>query len=287
MKILTRHRGPKLTRMTGAGNTFFLVDGISGVMNSVDRPSFVRRACRGLAGLHADGVVILEQDSKVDFRWDFYNDDGSSAEMCGNAARCAALFYFAEIQGSSPSHKKIDFQTGAGLVHAVLISDNQVRVELPRLKSLGRLVSLNRQATDLGSAAHARGGRSHEYYLIDTGVPHVVVEAEPDLALAKSIRWAPELGQTGANVTFVHLSDAAVIQAVTFERGVEDFTLACGTGAVAAAALARDKKSGLSTWTVEMPGGELQVEWIGERSAALVGEAHFEFDVQLDESEGE
>lgn len=262
-----RKLGPKVTRMSGAGNSFFFVDGFTKPFEISDRREFARLLCQSTTGLHADGVVIVEKTQKADFRWDFYNEDGSSAEMCGNAARCAGFYFFTQIQ----EQPKLSFETIAGTVHAEILSPGWVRVDLPKLRAKGEFKMIR------------VGKKSEDYFCINTGVPHVIVEGEPNAELAEILRRAEEFGPAGSNVTFVQEDAPGEMKAVTFERGVEDFTLACGTGAVAAAAFGREANPFLKSFLIEMPGGELSVEWTDEVSVALTGPARFDFELQLDE----
>lgn len=262
-----RRQSPKVTRMSGAGNTFFVVNNLDQTFKVPDRRQFTRWLCQHIQGLHSDGLLVLEKEQGVDFRWDFYNEDGSSAEMCGNAARCAAQYFYSQI---GPK-KEISFMTLAGLVKAEVLKDGNVKVELPALKNAGafREIEINKH--------------KEEYFFINTGVPHLIVEGEPDQDLGQALRQSEELQPAGSNVTFVQENSPGEIQAVTYERGVEDFTLACGTGAVAAAAFGREKNPLLKRFLIEMPGGDLLVEWLSDKTVALTGPAQFDFDLQADE----
>lgn len=261
-----RSLGPKVSRMSGAGNTFFFLDAFKQIISVPDRRVFARNLCQSTPGLHADGVVIVEKSNTADFRWDFYNEDGSSAEMCGNAARCAAFYYYSTINDKPES----SFETVAGLVRAEILSPGWVRVDLPRLHAQGEFREIRIDK------------KSEEFFCINTGVPHVIVEGEPDVEFGEKLRRAQEFGPAGSNVTFVQEESPGEMKAVTFERGVEDFTLACGTGAVAAAAFGREANPFLKEFLIEMPGGELGVEWTDELTVSLTGPAKFEFDLQLD-----
>ena len=117
-------------------------------------------------------------------------------------------------------------------------------------------------------------------FFVNTGVPHFVLQKTPDEELARELRQSTAFGSAGANITFAEFDSGDFIQAVTFERGVENFTLACGTGAVAAAKYHHFLYPSVTTQAVEMPGGILQVEWTHERPQ-LTGPAEFHFDLQL------
>lgn len=250
-----------LTRLSGAGNTFFLVDGFEEPITEEQAHRLTLQVCQKTSGKETDGLFVLRPDPKLDFQWLFFNEDGSRPKMCGNAARCAAL-YFGKKKGFSvlSSH----FGTAVGTIHSEIrtttpdaAGNYQVAVELPELENQGTMIKIGDES----------------FYFINTGVPHLIVEEEPVLGRGKQLRSAQELGPEGANVTFVN-----GIKAVTFERGVEDFTLACGTGAVAAAAYLR-RKLNEKVFKIEMPGGLLQVEWMNPLRARLTGPVKFDFEM--------
>lgn len=262
------------THMNGAGNTFLMTDARQNPVSETvsQRAAFAKRICSQIGGLTADGLVILEASNPaeppVDFQWDFYNSDGSPAEMCGNAARCVTRFFIEKIKNQS----QVSFQTQAGLIIGRPdLHTNRTVVTMPKLSQPGQFLEL--------TIGKTRG----EFYVINTGVPHLVVEGEPVADAALILRKAPELGPAGANVTFYEETTPGHVTAVTFERGVDDFTLACGTGAVAAAAFAREKNPFLKKFDIEMPGGVLTVEWLTDTSATLSGPADFDFEVTLGE----
>ena len=254
----------KLTRMSGAGNTFFLVTSEQGTTE--ERALFARQICNDFVGFSTDGVLFLQNSTEADAKWDFYNSDGSHAEMCGNVARCAGLFYFAKVK----SKRKIIFSTAAGKVTAEIVDPNKgiVRIRMPEIR------------TDFGPKETVVNKRKIRGFYVNTGVPHFVIQQEPDEALARQLRQSTDFGERGANITFVEFDSSDFIQAVTFERGVEDFTLACGTGAVAAAKFHHEGHPAIKTQTIEMPGGLLQVDWM-DGFAYLTGPAEFHFDIQL------
>jgi diaminopimelate epimerase len=259
----------QLTRMSGAGNTFFIWNTKAFPAPKEARSGIARFLCDSFTGFYTDGMVFIEDDGSggCDFAWDFYNSDGSSAEMCGNAARCAALYFHRRMGGKN----RVSFRTIAGTVEADVHESEIVDVFMPELKKEGEFVAVHKNK------------RSVEYFFVNTGVPHVVVEGEPDLDLAQFLRRAPEFGEAGANVTFFNEVSPGEAEAVTFERGVENFTLACGTGAVAAAAFSLLKNPLLKTHSIEMPGGSLRVEWKNPLNAILSGPTQFEFDLSFQE----
>lgn len=257
------------THMNGAGNSFFIVDGRENPIpeTSAERAAFAQRICVGTSGLSADGLFILEKADGFDFKWDFYNSDGSFAEMCGNASRCATRFFLDRVK----TQDEVRFQTAAGLIVGRKIADQVYQVRMPEIPVAG---SAHKLTVD---------GQAGDYYFVNTGVPHLVIPEVPVKARALSLRQAPELGAAGSNVTFIEKQSATKYKAVTFERGVDDYTLACGTGATAAAAYARAQNPQAKIFEIQMPGGLLQVEWASEQQAYLSGPAVIDYEVRLGE----
>jgi diaminopimelate epimerase len=270
--ILTGHWPMKLrerlwTRMNGAGNSFFALDARQLVVEETweFRSKFARQLCSETSGLSADGLFILESSPSADFKWDFFNSDGSAAEMCGNAARCATRFFL----DRSPSQSEVSFETVAGVIVGQKISAVDYRVRMPNLPAPGAVRPLTVNEA------------SKNFYFVNTGVPHLVIEGDAVAATALMIRQAPELGSAGSNVTFVKEVKPGEMKAVTFERGVDDFTLACGTGAVAAAAYGREQHPQLTNFKIQMPGGLLTVGWISAVNSVLTGPAVIDYEIKL------
>src|SRR5512136_1722861 len=113
-------------KMTGTGNDFILIDNRNGLIDADHCQDFVRRACRQKLSVGADGVILIENDSEVDFRWRFFNADASEAEMCGNGARCAARFAYLTGIVDKP---RMTFRTLAGIIRAELL-DIKVKVQM-------------------------------------------------------------------------------------------------------------------------------------------------------------
>jgi diaminopimelate epimerase len=190
----------------------------------------IRKVCQRKLSVGADGLILIEKSEDVDFKWRFFNSDGSLAEMCGNGARCAARFaYLNGIAG-----EKMRFATAAGVI-AAEVTGEQVKIGMtdPFDMQTGRRIEVSGQSIRL----------SH----INTGVPHAVIwvedlEAAAVAALGREIRFHPAFAPAGTNVNFVSLRDKGALKVRTYERGVEDETLACGTGAVASALMAAAEK---------------------------------------------
>ncbi|MBR0161559.1 MAG: diaminopimelate epimerase [Oscillospiraceae bacterium] len=245
------------TKMHGAGNSFILTENLRGELQGEDLSILALRLCSPETGPGADGmIVVVPAEAPADFGMLFYNSDGSLGEMCGNGARCIAR-YGAE-HGLAPDPENIRVQTTAGLVSGRRITQEQYEVRLND-PSVIRLVC--DAETDSGSV------RCSYVELGSPGIPHAVVLSEetvfqdPDLLRerARALRHSPTFPK-GANVTFVSPLSENRVRAITFERGVEDFTLACGTGcgAVAVSLILQGVVPG-NCLEIEMPGGLLRV----------------------------
>ena len=233
----------KIWHMSGAGNDFMVMDARG---NSFD---FAALAVNFCAKTGADGFMAVDHAENGDFKLHFYNSDGSRGEMCGNGARCISRFAFEHgIAGEN-----MTIETDAGPVYGWRLAENRYRVQLPIPQNL-----------DLQ--------RKEAIAYVEVGCPHAVAQYRGDLRAdaqglkeqMRALRFDPAFPK-GANVNlYTWLSDTAV-QILTFERGVEDFTLACGTGsgAVAAVLWAEGKVPG-GFLTVENPGGTLAVTVSGE-----------------------
>ncbi|MBW1866308.1 MAG: diaminopimelate epimerase, partial [Deltaproteobacteria bacterium] len=210
-------------KMCGSGNDFIIVDNRNHVVEEQALPEFISAVCRRKMSVGADGFILIEDSDTVDFKWRFFNSDGSIGEMCGNGARCAARFaHETGIAGES-----MEFETLAGVISAVVIKD---RVKIKMTDPSGALLEQSLEI-DGGPVAFSS---------INTGVPHVVIAVEDvDRAdvvrLGRTIRRHPAFEPEGTNVNFISPRKSGTYAIRTYERGVEDETLACGTGSVAGA----------------------------------------------------
>jgi diaminopimelate epimerase len=235
--------------MEGAGNDFILIDNRDGGIGDGDKAGLAAGGCRRNFGVGADGMVFLEKDPELDFAWDFFNSDGSRAEMCGNAARCAARF--AVKIGAAGS--RMTFRTLAGPVRAELTPAG-ARIGLP-----------DARCPEAAETVETGAGKV-ELWAIDSGVPHAVILAK-DLKgvevkrLGREIRRHPRFAPAGTNVDFISPREGNRLAIRTYERGVEDETLACGTGCVAAAVTAGRFLDFASPVCLEAKGGELEVRF--------------------------
>jgi diaminopimelate epimerase len=233
-------------KMSGTGNDFIVIDHRRPLVPVDEQPDFVRRVCRRMFSVGADGVIFIESSEKADFSWRFYNGDGSVPEMCGNGARCAARFAFAR----GIAEKKMSFETLAGVIEAEVLDDNEGVSLLMTLPFDYR--------TDLEAELD---GKASEISFMNSGVPHAVLfmDEETEIAVKKwgnEIRFHELFQPAGTNVNFVQSLADGTIRVRTYERGVEDETMACGTGAVASAIFAATKGLAVSPVTVTTSGGE-------------------------------
>lgn len=208
-------------KMAAAGNDFVVVDNRKGVLpNPV---SFTRQVCRRHTGIGGDGVLLMENSRRADYKMRILNADGSEAEACGNGFRCISLLAHERL--GFPAHQR--FESLAGTIDADVKKD-RVRARL----------------MDAGDYEEGQKieilGRELGFSFIRVGVPHVVIFVEglaqlPVLEIGRSIRFHPRFKPAGTNVNFVEVTGPDSLAVETYERGVEENTLACGTGSTASA----------------------------------------------------
>ncbi len=251
--------------ISGAGNTFHIIsdDRIQNE-SEIIKKSIIKNVCLRNP---ADGVIFLKNGSVNNlFEWDFFNNDGSAAEMCGNATRCVGFYLKNEMRDLRDTWL---LQTKAGSIKIKALTENNFQITMTSLVLL----------------------QSTHGFFCNTGVPHLVLPTtqigkyENLRVQAQALRMHTDFLPAGTNVTFIHLSaDQKKMKAVSYERGVEDFTQACGTGAVAAAFYNLKMNSVLET-TVEMPGGSLIINLTDQKNplmtgpAVLIGKYNYEFKI--------
>lgn len=233
-------------KMSASGNDFIIIDNRDGAVDGAGKglKEFVIQTCRRRHSVGADGLILIEKSRKYDFRWRFFNADGSEAEMCGNGGRCAARFAF--IQGIAKD--TMSFETLAGVIKAE-VKDRLVKLQLTA-------------PTDL-KLDYPVGLEDKEIFLssVNTGVPHAVLLADdidhmPVEELGRRVRYHKAFGEKGTNVDFVQIVDKDKVKIRTYERGVEGETYACGTGAVATGVVLRAKGLLDSPMSILTRGGE-------------------------------
>ncbi len=215
------------TKMTGSGNDFLIIDNRDMKVSPEEGRELARLACRRKLSVGADGLILIENDPETDFAWRFFNADGSEAEMCGNGARCAARF--AILKGIT-NKERFSFRTLAGIIQA-RVSGQTATVAMTQPRGLEPHISIE------------VGGRGMSLDFINTGVPHAVyftgspkeLEEMDICGRGRAIRYHERFQPAGTNADFAFVTDLHHMQVRTYERGVEDETLACGTGCIAGA----------------------------------------------------
>lgn len=214
------------SKLSGSGNDFIVIDNRRHIMQEDGLSRFIAKVCQRRMSVGADGLILVEDADGVDFMWRYYNSDGSLADMCGNGARCVALFAFLNQIAGSP----MSFANEAGIVAAEILGD-RVKIGMPEPSDFRaeRILDVEKESLTVSS--------------INTGVPHVVVRLDTINDLdsmdivrqGREIRFHRDFAPEGTNADFVSPLGKNEIAIRTYERGVEDETLACGTGAIAGA----------------------------------------------------
>ncbi|MGA1824758.1 MAG: diaminopimelate epimerase [bacterium] len=213
------------SKMSGCGNDFILIDNRACIL-TISADKLAPMVCDRHNGVGADGLIIVEKSDNVDFRMRFYNSDGGEAEMCGNGARCVSRFaYLKEIV-----KERMIFETRAGRIEGHVLDNGNVKINMGTVtfKLSDGMIDL----PDYGSL-----------YYLTVGVPHVVrfvdeIDSLDVYRIGRDIRYNEKFAPKGTNVNFVKVLDSDSLTIRTYERGVEGETMACGTGASAAAIVA-------------------------------------------------
>jgi len=222
-----KERPIPFVKMSGSGNDFIIVDNRESLIDPEHAAAWIRAVCRRALSVGADGVVLLRDDpqGEADFAWRFFNSDGSEAEMCGNAGRCAVRYAYDTGLTAKPV---MVFRTMVGMIRGRVLGGREIEV------------GLTAPADYRPEVGVMLDGREVRLATIDTGVPHAVWPVD-DAAAADVVGWGrplrrhPAFAPRGTNVNFVQVLDEHTVTIRTYERGVEDETLACGTGCAAAA----------------------------------------------------
>ncbi|MDQ6633252.1 MAG: diaminopimelate epimerase [Gemmatimonadota bacterium] len=241
--------GRPFFKMSGSGNDFIFFDCRSEPCSELRRPDVIRSLCARGEGIGADGVVLLERSTSADLAMTYFNSDGTLASLCGNASLCTVSLAAVLREGSA---QRVRVETGSGVL------EGQLRDGLPEIE----LQPVADVRPDPGIAPAASESRIGFAF---AGVPHLVVLCadveQIDLSgRGATLRHHSSLPE-GANVNFVAAGEGGRWRIRTFERGVEGETLACGTGAVAAAIL-------LSAWGSSSPCPLVELE---TRSRRILG----------------
>ena len=251
----------------GAGNDFIMIDNRTGNFSTMttDQIAFL---CNRNKGVGADGLILIEGSEKADFKMVYYNADGRESTLCGNGGRCSVAF----AANLGIIETKTCFEAIDGLHHAEVLPDKLVRLEMASVSELKT---------------------QDKALVLDTGSPHYVTlrDSVQDLNTAEegaAIRYSPAFQSEGINVNFIARTETNALEIRTYERGVENETLACGTGAVASA-LAADYWNllgGENPIKLYALGGILQVAFEktpqGYENITLLGPAEFVFSGTID-----
>jgi len=233
MKIL-------FSKYHGTGNDFIMVDDRT-LTFPVENQDLIQELCNRKFGIGADGLILLRDHGTLDFRMIYFNSDGLEGSMCGNGGRCAVSFAFhLGLAGEQQV-----FEAADGIHEAVLLEGSNVRLKMLDVAGVDR---------------------ESDHYLLDTGSPHYVkfvddLEELDVYGAGKAIRYSSAFKNVGVNVNFVQAEGDGIFVR-TYERGVENETLSCGTGVVAAAIAASvEEHEGKSSYKIRTPGGRLLVSF--------------------------
>ena len=249
----------QFTKIEAAGNDFVFLDATEININV----QIVKQLCTRRFGIGADGLIVMDG-----LHMRYYNADGSEGRMCGNGLRAAVLFSY--IQGLVPRGEFVQLEAEDGAHLVKIESPDDIIVEIIEDPDSFFIPNLNdKLPEDIAVSG-----------FFNTGVPHLVLKVSGDLqktdvsGIGKKIRFDSTFAPDGTNVNFITVTDNNFIQIRTYERGVEEETLACGTGAVAAFLAAAPEKDG--PVTVQSRGGQLEI-FRKEKHLFLDGSARITF----------
>jgi len=249
--------GINFIKMNGCGNDFIIIDNRKKIISEKNISELAKRICCRRESLGADGVLLLENSGQYDFKMRLFNSDGSEGEMCGNGARCIAEYAFLEGIVS----KEMVFETLAGKICAQ-IRKPFVDIKIPDV-NIDNIIR-NKTITI--------ENRDFIYTYLFLGVPHCVIfleESWPEkelLYFGHKIRFNKKHFPAGTNVNFVEIEPNNQLFVRTYERGVEEITLSCGTGSVSSALVYSLEKDRHPPFLVRTKGGDLKVNFIRDEN---------------------
>lgn len=229
------------SKYQGAGNDFVMIDGFNGQYESGIDQNTVASLCDRRFGVGADGLIIINPlEESLDFEMLYYNADGRPGTMCGNGGRCA----FAFARDLKIISDRSEFLATDGPHEAFLYTDGNISLKMSDVRQISQL--------------------DEKTFVLDTGSPHFVrivddIDAIDVFREGRAIRYSEEYKEKGINVNFIEILPDR-IRIATYERGVEDETLACGTGVTASALVAMEMNLLKGKVQVEAKGGTLFVE---------------------------
>lgn len=271
------------TKMNGAGNDFVVINNFSGSLKTALPPLAAALCAKGF-GIGADGMLVLLKSAEADFEMRYLNSDGSEGGMCGNGGRCIARFaLLKKISG-----KTTRFAAHGRIYSAEVFDDNKVRLHLPDPEKIVKSLKIPVGSKEL-DATYVRPNTDHTVLTSGEGFDHV--EKADLVALARKIRFNFGIFPKGTNVNIIEKTGPNAIRMRTYERGVENETLACGTGAVACAITSSLRYNMISPVEILTAGGEtLKVYFdrkadtfsnlVLEGSARVVFEGRIKYDEQ-------
>jgi diaminopimelate epimerase len=250
----------------GTGNDFVMIDNRTEFFPK-DNVALVARLCNRRFGIGADGLILLENDEATDFKMVYYNSDGNEGSMCGNGGRCLVAF----AKKLNVFESSCTFIATDGLHHASVAEDGIVSLKMIDVTSIKK---------------------ERDYTFMNTGSPHHVqmvddIENYNVKENGAILRYGPLYGKEGSNINFVKKINEDTFLLRTYERGVEDETLACGTGATASAiAMNAIGKTNATEISLNVGGGKLTVSFDKKDNhyinVFLIGPAEFVFKGQID-----
>lgn len=255
-------------KMHGCGNDFIFIDNRDLRLPQEHMSAWAKTLCPRAFAVGADGIIFLETPvpapyaDQADYRWHFYNSDGSRAEMCGNASRCATRLAV-ELGLAQARHV---FLTDAGLIRAQLLEPDLAKVQLT--PPVDMALNLQLDVADTPRTVH----------YVDSGVPHAVLftndaQAENISVVGPALRYHQHFAPRGANANIAQIVDKNHVFLRTYERGVEGETHACGTGAVATVFLAHALGLTAPCVDVTTSGGEVLTIAVDNNDVFLTGKA--------------
>lgn len=260
----------KFTKMHGLGNDFVVVDGVT--QKVFFSQEIIKRLADRHFGIGFDQLLLVEPpfDPEVDFHYRIFNADGSEVQMCGNGARCFVRFV---VDHNLTNKRDIAVSTVSGVLHLKLNDDDSVTVNMGAPEFEPKRIPFCSQTRMPSYTLTLSDGRTISHGAVSMGNPHAVifvddVETAPVESLGKEIECHPNFPER-VNVGFAQVVDKNSIKLRVFERGCGE-TLACGTGACAAAVVAIGQGKVNSPVTVTLPGGSLRISWGGSKEPVMM-----------------
>jgi diaminopimelate epimerase len=247
----------KFTKLSATGNDFILFDNRDEKFSGKEH-DFFRQICQRRQGIGADGILLIGPSDQFHFSLTYFNSDGYIGEMCGNGARAAAYYSF--THKIAPSEVEFDV---LGVAYQAIVENDWVKLFTPPP------VEIREKPGVVDEADFQEGG------YLNVGVPHYVLFVD-DVAkidvekIGKKYRYHQAFQPWGTNVNFIEILDQSKLKIRTYERGVEQETLACGTGTISAAIMAKLQKNAKLPVTVQAPGGDLRVDFDNDMTKILL-----------------